>query len=190
MSGDQNQNQQQQQKQKGSNPNGPKEGITIATSVNPSQSGTLGQQVQGAIVTGIGGAIAALACAGVQKGFDWLVGKWTGRKVRPVFNVDPAGPVKATGNIMQELHSVAGTNPEEARRAIQSVAKRLGMQLEQPAPAAPAPVTVDAGVVEMTPPVTPTPTPVPVVEVPKPVEPAPVAEAPKKQQPQNKGGKK
>lgn len=41
MSGDQNQNQ-NQQKQKGGNQNGPKEGITIATSVNPSQSGTLG----------------------------------------------------------------------------------------------------------------------------------------------------
>lgn len=52
----------------------------------------LGQQVQGAIVTGIGGAIAALACAGVQKGFDWIVGKWTGRNVRPVFNVTPTGP--------------------------------------------------------------------------------------------------
>ena len=55
MSGDQNNNNQNQQKQKGGNQNGPKEGITIATSVNPSQSGTLGQQVQGAIVTGIGG---------------------------------------------------------------------------------------------------------------------------------------
>ena len=36
MSGDQNNNNQNQQKQKGGNQNGPKEGITIATSVNPS----------------------------------------------------------------------------------------------------------------------------------------------------------
>lgn len=188
MSGDQNNNNQNQQKQKGGNQNGPKEGITIATSVNPSQSGTLGQQVQGAIVTGIGGAIAALACAGVQKGFDWVVGKWTGRKVRPVFNVTPTGPVGGSCNIMQELHTVAGTNPDEAKRAIQSVAKRLGMQVGQPAP---APVAVDAGVVEMTPP-TPAPAPVP---APTAVNVVPSETAlkvePKQPKPQqNKGGKK
>lgn len=186
MSGDQNNNNQNQQKQKGGNQNGPKEGITIATSVNPSQSGTLGQQVQGAIVTGIGGAIAALACAGVQKGFDWVVGKWTGRKVRPVFNVTPTGPVGGSCNIMQELHTVAGTNPDEAKRAIQSVAKRLGMQVGQPAP-----VTVDAGVVEMTP---PTPAPAP-AQVPTAVDVVPSEAAlkvePKQPKPQQgKGGKK
>ena len=184
MSGDQNQNQNQQ----GGNQNGPKEGITIATSVNPSQSGTLGQQVQGAIVTGIGGAIAALACAGVQKGFDWIVGKWTGRNVRPVFNVTPTGPATGgSGNIMQELHTVAGNNPDEAKRAIQSVAKRLGMQIGQPAP---APVTVDAGVVEMTPP-TPAPAPAPTAVDVVPSEAALKVETkqPKPQQ-QGKGGKK
>ena len=154
MSGDQ--NNQNQQKQKGGNQNGPKEGITIATSVIPSQQTTLGQQVQNTVVTCIGGVIAAMACAGVQKGFDWIVGKWTGRNVRPVFNVTPTGPTTGgSGNIMQELHTVAGNNPDEAKRAIQSVAKRLGMQIGQPAP---APVTVDAGVVEMTPP-TPAPAP-------------------------------
>ena len=184
MSGDQNQNQ-NQQKQKGGNQNGPKEGITIATSVNPSQSGTLGQQVQGAIVTGIGGAIAALACAGVQKGFDWIVGKWTGRNVRPVFNVTPTGPTTGgSGNIMQELHTVAGTNPDEAKRAIQSVAKRLGMQIGQPAP-----VTVDAGVVEMTPP-TPAPAPAPAATDVVPSEAALKVEPKQPKPQQNKGGKK
>lgn len=188
MSGDQNNNNNQnQQKQKGGNQNGPKEGITIATSVNPSQSGTLGQQVQGAIVTGIGGAIAALACAGVQKGFDWIVGKWTGRNVRPVFNVTPTGPTTGgSGNIMQELHTVAGNNPDEAKRAIQSVAKRLGMQIGQPAP---APVTVDAGVVEMTPP-TPAPAPTAADVVPSDAALKVETKQPKPQQQNNKGSKK
>lgn len=187
MSGDQNQNQQNQQKQKGGNQSGPKEGITIATSVNPSQSGTLGQQVQGAIVTGIGGAIAALACAGVQKGFDWIVGKWTGRNVRPVFNLTPTGPATGgSGNIMQDLHTVAGNNPDEAKRAIQSVAKRLGMQIGQPAP---TPVTVDAGVVDMTPP-TPAPTPAPTDVVPSDAALKVEAKQPKPQQQNNKGSKK
>ena len=164
-----------------------KEGITIATSVNPSQSGTLGQQVQGAIVTGIGGAIAALACAGVQKGFDWIVGKWTGRNVRPVFNVTPTGPTTGgSGNIMQELHTVAGNNPDEAKRAIQSVAKRLGMQIGQPAP---APVTVDAGVGEVT---SPPPAMCPTVAEVVPSDAALKVETkqPKPQQQNNKGGKK
>ena len=186
MSGDQNQNQ-NQQKQKGGNQNGAKEGITIATSVNPSQSCTLGQQVQGAIVTGIGGAIAALACAGVQKGFDWVVGKWTGRNVRPIFNVTPTGPTTGgSGNIMQDLHTVAGANPDEAKRAIQSVAKRLGMQIGQ---SAPAPVTVDAGVVEMTPP-TPAPAPTTVDVVPSEAAPKVETKQPKPQQQNNQGGKK
>ena len=66
MSGDQNQNQ-NQQKQKGGNQNGPKEGITIATSVIPSQQTTLGQQVQNTVVTCIGGVIAAMACAGAER---------------------------------------------------------------------------------------------------------------------------
>lgn len=189
MSGDQNNNQ-NQQKQKGGNQNGAKEGITIATSVVPSQPTTIGQQVQNAVVTCIGGVVAAMACAGVQKGFDWVVGKWTGRKVRPVFNVTPTGPAMGgSGNIMQELHTAAGTNPDEAKRAIQSVAKRLGMQVGQPAP---APVTVDAGVVEMTPP-TPAPAPAPAptaVDV-VPSEAALKVETkqPKPQQ-QGKGGKK
>lgn len=186
MSGDQNNNQQNQQKQKGGNQNSPKEGITIATSVNPSQSGTLGQQVQGAIVTGIGGAIAALACAGVQKGFDWLVNKWTGRKINPVFNTTPTAPVNS-GNIMAELHAAAGANPEDAKRAILSVSKRLGLPVGQPAP-------VEAGVVDMTPP-TPAPvvTPAPTDTVPSPaameVKQAPQQQQQKPQQ-QPKGGKK
>lgn len=58
-----------------------------------------------------------------------------------------------SGNIHAGRTLLAGNNPDEAKRAIQSVAKRLGMQIGQPAP---APVTVDAGVVEMTPP-TPAP---------------------------------
>lgn len=187
MSGDQNNNNQNQQKQKGGNQNGPKEGITIATSVIPSQQTTLGQQVQNTVVTCIGGVIAAMACAGVQKGFDWIVGKWTGRNVRPVFNVTPTGPTTGgSGNIMQELHTVAGNNPDEAKRAIQSVAKRLGMQIGQPAP---APVTVDAGVVEMTP---PTPAPAPTVADVVPSDAALKVETkqPKPQQQNNKGGKK
>ena len=187
MSGDQNNNNQNQQKQKGGNQNGAKEGITIATSVVPSQPTTIGQQVQNAVVTCIGGVVAAMACAGVQKGFDWVVGKWTGRKVRPVFNVTPTGPVGGSCNIMQDLHTVAGTNPDEAKRAIQSVAKRLGMQVGQPAP---APVTVDAGVVEMTPP-TPAPAPAPTAVDVVPSEAALKVEPkqPKPQQ-QGKGGKK
>lgn len=185
MSGDQNQN---QQKQKGGQQGGAKEGITIATSVNPAQSGTLGQQVQGAIVTGIGGAIAALACAGVQKGFDWIVGRWTGRSVRPVFKTDPTAPVAGgSGNIMQDLHTVAGSNPDEAKRAIQSVAKRLGMQVGQPA-IAPAPVTTD--VVEVTPPVS-IPTPAPTDVVPSQAALKVEQKQPEKpQQNNNKGGKK
>lgn len=187
MSGDQNNNNQNQQKQKGGNQNGAKEGITIATSVVPSQPTTIGQQVQNAVVTCIGGVVAAMACAGVQKGFDWVVGKWTGRKVRPVFNVTPTGPVGGSCNIMQELHTAAGTNPDEAKRAIQSVAKRLGMQVGQPAT---APVTVDAGVVETTPPI-PAPVPAPTAVDVVPSEAALKVETkqPKPQQ-QNKGGKK
>lgn len=87
---------------------------------------------------------------------------------------------------MQELHTVAGNNPDEAKRAIQSVAKRLGMQIGQPAP---APVTVDAGVVEMTP---PTPAPAPTVAEVVPSDAALKVETkqPKPQQQNNKGGKK
>lgn len=186
MSGDQNNNNQNQQKQKGGNQNGPKEGITIATSVIPSQPTTIGQQVQNAVVTCIGGVVAAMACAGVQKGFDWVVGKWTGRKVRPVFNVTPTGPTGGSCNIMQELHTVAGTNPDEAKRAIQSVAKRLGMQVGQPAP---APVAVDAGVVEMTP-STPAPVPAPAAVDVVPSEAALKVEPKQPKPQQNKGGKK
>lgn len=186
MSGDQNNNNQNQQKQKGGNQNGAKEGITIATSVVPSQPTTIGQQVQNAVVTCIGGVVAAMACAGVQKGFDWVVGKWTGRKVRPVFNVTSAGPVGGSCNIMQELHTAAGTNPDEAKRAIQSVAKRLGMQIGQPAP---APVTVDAVVVEMTPP-TPAPAPTAADVVPSDAALKVETKQPKPQQQNNKGDKK
>lgn len=187
MSGDQNNNQQNQQKQKGGNQNGPKEGITIATSVNPSQSGTLGQQVQGAIVTGIGGAIAALACAGVQKGFDWLVNKWTGRKINPVFNTTPTAPT-GSGNLMGDMHTLVKTNPQEAERIFKSIAKYPNMQAALGATHAPTPTPVEAGVVEMTP-STPAPvvTPAPTDTVPSP---AAMEVKQKPQQPQNKGGKK
>ena len=99
----------------------------------------------------------------------------------------PTGPTTGgSGNIMQELHTVAGNNPDEAKRAIQSVAKRLGMQIGQPAP---TPVTVDAGVVEMTP---PTPAPAPTVAEVVPSDAALKVETkqPKPQQQNNKGGKK
>ena len=101
----------------------------------------------------------------------------------------PTGPTTGgSGNIMQELHTVAGNNPDEAKRAIQSVAKRLGMQIGQPVP---APVTVDAGVVEMTPP-TPAPAPAPTAVDVVPSDAALKVETkqPKPQQQNNKGGKK
>lgn len=131
------------------------QGITFSAKCDPYAPQTLGQNVQGALVTGFSGAVAAVACAGFTKLFDVIVAKFTGRKVKPVFNVE--APTKPQINLMGEMHNLARTDPDQARRILESVGSKVNHTPALEAVPAPTPA-----------PVQPEPTPVAPVDTPEP----------------------
>lgn len=121
------------------------QGITFSAKCDPYAPQTLGQNVQGALVTGFSGAVAAVACAGFTKLFDVIVAKFTGRKVKPVFNVE--APTKPQINLMGEMHNLARTDPDQARRILESVGNKVNTPAIEaepeavPTPSVPATLT-------------------------------------------------
>ena len=153
-------NDQNQNKNKGQGGGGGgKRGVQFTADCDPYSPQTLGQNVQGALITGLVGAVGAVACAGFTKLFDIVLNKFTGRKPRPLFPdaVLPSQPGQV--NLKRELHGLVDTNPDQARQLIAAVSARLGTSPELEA-AITAPVTAPA----TTPAVIPVETPQPAVE--------------------------
>lgn len=171
MSGDQNNNQQNQQKQKGGGQQG-KEGISISQSWSAANPGSIPQQMKVAFINAAAYSFVPLIGGLVAKSFDFV-----GKKFFGVKSSTPSAPALPQGNPMQMLHSLAGQNPEEAKRIIESVSKRLGLPApqQQPAPVEPVPAPAE-----------------PVTSVVVDVEPTPQPQQPKQQQPkpQQQKGKK
>lgn len=188
--GNQNQNQgkgnnQNQGKGGGQNQNG----INVTTRVDPSMTVSLGQQVQSAVVTGLAGAVSALAVAGFQKMFDIICNKWTKRKIQPIFNVTPVAG-RSNREISNDLHNVFNTNPQEAAQIIDGIVRRAqksGTPLSLPSLTQANPTPTPAPAPE-TPVATAAPVPAPeVIEVQPVAVPEPVKAAPQQKANTNSG---
>lgn len=160
MSGDQNQNQNQNQnKQKQGG--GAKDGVSISQTWSATNPGSIPAQMKGAFINGMAYAFVPLVGGLLAKMFDAV-----GQRFFHVKPVQPTGPA-ISGNIMAELHAAAAANPEDAKRAINSVAKRLGMQV--------APAGAQPGQVLPAAPLVATPAPAPVVPAATDTVPSPAA---------------
>ena len=168
--------QQNQQKQKGGN--APKAGLTMTTAVSAVNNPSLGETIRGSVCDAFGYMIGAIFTGIASWGLNVMISKVKpGTKTPALFPEAGAAPSAPTSReLMGQMHQLAKTDPEGAKRILESVSGRFNKP-EQVLPD----INVPALPVKDIAPVAPKqdiPTPAPA--------PAPEAEQPKSKQPKSK----
>lgn len=166
--------QQNQQKQKGGNT--PKAGLTMTTAVSAVNNPTLGETIRGSVCDAFGYMVGAIFTGIASWGLNVMISKFKpGTKTPALFPETGSAPSAPTSReLMGQMHQLAKSDPEGAKRILESVGSRFPKpDEERPEPSVPAlPVKEIAPVA-------------PANEVPAPAA-APEVEQPKSNKPKSK----
>lgn len=155
--------QQNQQKQKGGN--APKAGLTMTTAVSAVNNPSLGETIRGSVCDAFGYMIGAIFTGIASWGLNQIITKVKpGTKTPSLFpeaGSAPTGP--SDKELMGLMHNLARTNPDQAKRILDSVGSRFNKHEAEEQPQVPAlPVKEIAPVAPAA--EVPTPTPAPQAE--------------------------
>lgn len=159
--------QQNQQKQKGGN--APKAGLTMTTAVSAVNNPSLGETIRGSVCDAFGYMIGAIFTGVASWGLNVMISKFKpGTKTPALFPETGSAPSAPTSReLMGQMHQLAKTDPEGAKRILDSVGSRFTKPDEE-RPSVPAlPVKDIAPVAPKQDIPTPAPAPAPEVEQPK-----------------------
>lgn len=121
---------QDQNKQKGGNQQA-KQGISLGTSYTAVNNSNLGETIRGALCDSFGYMMGAIFTGVASYGLNKIISKFKPNAYTPdVFPAKSEGPTPR--DIMNQMHNLARTNPEEAQRILASVGSRF--QNQNPAP--------------------------------------------------------
>lgn len=162
---DENQNQ-NQNKQKGGN--APKNGLSMGTAVSASNNFNLGETIRGAVADSFGFMMGAIFTGIASWGLNVIISKVKPTAKTPaLFPAEGSAPSAPTSReLMGQMHQLAKSDPEGAKRILDSVGSRFNKNDEdRTAPAVPAVPTKELAPVAPKQDVpTPTPAPVPDAE--------------------------
>ena len=159
--------QQNQQKQKGGN--APKAGLTMTTAVSAVNNPSLGETIRGSVCDAFGYMIGAIFTGIASWGLNVMISKVKpGTKTPALFPEAGSAPSAPTSReLMGQMHQLAKTDPEGAKRILESVGGRFAKP-EQGLPEANVPALPVKDIAPVAPKQDiPTPAPAPEVEQPK-----------------------
>lgn len=161
--------QQNQQKQKGGN--APKAGLTMTTAVSAVNNPSLGETIRGSVCDAFGYMIGAIFTGVASWGLNVMISKFKpGTKTPALFPEAGSVPSAPTSReLMGQMHQLAKTDPEGAKRILESVGGRFNKP-EQGLPEANVPALPVKDIAPVAPKQdipTPAPAPAPEVEQPK-----------------------
>lgn len=161
--------QQNQQKQKGGNT--PKAGLTMTTAVSAVNNPSLGETIRGSVCDAFGYMIGAIFTGVASWGLNVMISKFKpGTKTPALFpEAGPAPSAPTSRELMGQMHQLAKTDPEGAKRILESVGGRFNKP-EQGLPEASVPALPVKDIAPVAPKQdipTPAPAPAPEVEQPK-----------------------
>ena len=121
---------QDQNKQKGGNQQA-KQGISLGTSYSAVNNSNLGETIRGALCDSFGYMMGAIFTGVASYGLNKIISKFKPNAYTPdVFPAKSEGPTPR--DIMNQMHNLARTNPEEAQRILASVGSRFQNQNTAP----------------------------------------------------------
>ena len=121
---------QDQNKQKGGNQQA-KQGISLGTSYTAVNNSNLGETIRGALCDSFGYMMGAIFTGVASYGLNKIISKFKPNAYTPdVFPAKFEGPTPR--DIMNQMHNLARTNPEEAQRILASVGSRFQNQTTAP----------------------------------------------------------
>lgn len=121
---------QDQNKQKGGNQQA-KQGISLGTSYTAVNNSNLGETIRGALCDSFGYMMGAIFTGVASYGLNKIISKFKPNAYTPdVFPAKSEGPTPR--DIMNQMHNLARTNPEEAQRILASVGSRFQNQNTAP----------------------------------------------------------
>lgn len=161
--------QQNQQKQKGGN--APKAGLTMTTAVSAVNNPSLGETIRGSVCDAFGYMIGAIFTGIASWGLNQIITKVKpGTKTPDLFPDSNSAPSAPTSReLMGQMHQLAKTDPEGAKRILESVGGRF-TKPEQGLPESNVPALPVKEIAPVAPKQdipTPAPAPAPEVEQPK-----------------------
>lgn len=117
--------QQNQQKQKGGN--APKAGLTMTTAVSAVNNPSLGETIRGSVCDAFGYMIGAIFTGVASWGLNVMISKFKpGTKTPALFPEAGSAPSAPTSReLMGQMHQLVKTDPEGAKRIIESVSGRV-----------------------------------------------------------------
>ena len=117
--------QQNQQKQKGGN--APKAGLTMTTAVSAVNNPSLGETIRGSVCDAFGYMIGAIFTGVASWGLNVMISKFKpGTKTPALFPEAGSAPSAPTSReLMGQMHQLAKTDPEGAKRILESVGGRF-----------------------------------------------------------------
>lgn len=117
--------QQNQQKQKGGNT--PKAGLTMTTAVSAVNNPSLGETIRGSVCDAFGYMIGAIFTGVASWGLNVMISKFKpGTKTPALFPEAGSAPSAPTSReLMGQMHQLAKTDPEGAKRILESVGGRF-----------------------------------------------------------------
>ena len=128
--------QQNQQKQKGGN--APKGGLTMTTSVSAVNNTSLGETIRGSVCDSFGYMIGAIFTGVASWGLNRIIARFKpSAKTPPLFQEGTASAGPSDKELMGLMHNLARTNPEQAKRILDSVGSRFTPKEEPQVPALP-----------------------------------------------------
>ena len=117
-------------KQKGGNQQA-KQGISLGTSYSAVGNSNLGETIRGALCDSFGYMMGAIFTGVASYGLNKIISKFKPNAYTPdVFPAKSEGPTPR--DIMNQMHNLARTNPEEAQRILASVGSRFQNQNSAP----------------------------------------------------------
>lgn len=115
--------QQNQQKQKN---NAPKGGLTMTTSVSAVNNTSLGETIRGSVCDSFGYMIGAIFTGVASWGLNRIISRFKpGAKTPPLFQESTESSGPSDKELMGLMHNLARTNPEQAKRILDSVGSRF-----------------------------------------------------------------
>lgn len=121
---------QDQNKQKGGNQQ-QKQGISLGTSYTAVNNSNLGETIRGALCDSFGYMMGAIFTGVASYGLNKIISKFKPNAYTPdVFPAKSEGPTPR--DIMNQMHNLARTNPDEAQKILASVGSRFQNQNTAP----------------------------------------------------------
>ena len=120
MAEDQNQNQNKQ------NGGAPKSGLTMTTAVSAVNNPSLGETIRGSVCDSFGYMVGAIFTGVASWGLNKMISKFKpGTKTPDLFPDGAVASGPSDKELMGLMHNLARTNPEQAKRILDSVGSRF-----------------------------------------------------------------